>query len=73
MSGRIYLIDTREGGDGWTVADGLTGGCLSFKTRREAVDFARFVRAYLARWGSIDWDSVPYSMESAPDAGHRYQ
>jgi hypothetical protein len=64
--GRIYLEDTRSGGDGWTVVDSLTSGCMSFDTKRDAEEVASFVRAYLRKWGELNWDSFPFYLNSPP-------
>ena len=50
-------------GDGWTIADYQRGGCVSFTTRAEARDALRFVKAYAAKWGDVDLESFPYSLD----------
>lgn len=50
-------------GDGWTLADYQRGGCVSFTTRAEAREALRFVKAYTARWGDVDLESFPYSLD----------
>lgn len=61
--GRFYLVDTRDGGDGWTLADDFDGSCVSFGTKSEAEDAARFARAYVKRHGDIDLQSFPFRLD----------
>lgn len=61
--GRFYLVDTRDGGDGWTLADDLDGSCVSFDTKAAADDAARFARRYVKRHGDIDLQSFPFQMD----------
>lgn len=53
--------------DGWTLADYETFMCVSFETKREAEEAAKFARAYVRRWGGIDLGSFPYSLDEAWD------
>jgi hypothetical protein len=63
VRGRFYV---ERDLDGWTVVDADTTGCLSWDTKKEAEDMARFARAYVRKWGSIDFQSFPYSLDEKP-------
>lgn len=68
--GRFYLVDTREGGDGWTLADDLDGSCVSFANRAQAEAAAGFARAYVRRHGDIDLQAFPYRLTSPLSYAH---
>jgi hypothetical protein len=62
VRGRFYI----ERVDGWTVVDSAPhadGGCLSWDTKREAEGAARFAREYVRKWGDIDFQSFPMSLD----------
>jgi hypothetical protein len=66
VRGRFYILRDE---DGWTVVDSAEhadGGCLSFETRREAEGAATFARAYVRKWGDVDFQSFPYSLDDEP-------
>jgi hypothetical protein len=65
VRGRFYV---QRDEDGWTVVDSATTGCLSWPTKKEAQDAAAFARAYVKRWGDIDFQTFPYHIEQ-PFAG----
>jgi hypothetical protein len=65
VRGRFYI---ERDCDGWTVVDSDSGGCLSWNTKREAEEAARFARAYVRRWGRIDFQSLPLSLDEVPNS-----
>lgn len=61
VRGRFYLDDSCEGG--WQVVDTKNGGTIGHGSRRWAERVARFARAYTRKWGDIDFQSFPYSLD----------
>jgi hypothetical protein len=59
---RLWINDDRPH-DGWTLADGETGECVSFETREQARAALRFAKEYVARHGGINLDGFPYSID----------
>lgn len=53
-----------DGRQWWDLVDTLDGYCVTFFTRVEAEDAAKFARAYVKKWGDIDLGSFPYSLDT---------
>lgn len=63
VHGRFYI---QHDDDGWTVVDSDTGSCLSWDTRAEAEQAAKFARDYVRKWGRIDFQCFPLSLDEPP-------
>ena len=68
VRGRFYI--TQE--DGWTVVDDTCGACISFETKREALSFATFIRAYVRKHGDVSLYSAPHSLDQPLTADQVY-
>jgi hypothetical protein len=65
--GRFYLeLDDDKV---WNVIDDLEGLTVGFDTKREALEAAKFARAYVRKWGGINFAAFPYGMDQAPVEG----
>lgn len=62
--GRFYI---EHNDDGWCVVDSYHGLVLANDTRREAEQMATFSRAYVRKWGDINFDSFPFSVNEPLD------
>lgn len=60
VRGRIEVTLT---GDGWTVVDNFDSYLVGCKNKTQALDVARFARAYIREHGDIYFGSFPYSID----------
>jgi hypothetical protein len=60
IRGRFYVEHDR---DGYTLVDALYGSCVSFESMRQAQRNATFARAYVRKWGEINVQSFPYTLD----------
>ncbi len=65
LRGRFYLDDSSE--DGWQVVDSKWHGTIGHGAKTWAEGVARFARQYVTRWGDINFQKFPYSLETPLD------
>lgn len=52
--------------DGWCVLDHQHSSVMCGDTRREAEAEAKFCRAYVKKWGDINFNSYPWDLNESP-------
>lgn len=67
---RGRFIVNRDMDGGWLVLDDLEGLIIETATKAGALDLAQFARAYVRRWGCIDFASFPYILDQPPSVGY---
>lgn len=62
----IVVPPLERDGDGWTVSESIAGTCVSFPTRKTALEMVKFYRSYVRRWGFVNLASAPMYESDTP-------
>lgn len=62
VRGRIEVLPSENIPGGWMVVDNLDGYLVDFYNYSQAIDAARFARAYIRKHGDIYFGSFPYTL-----------
>jgi len=60
---RTARFTVERAAEGYDLVDWAYGTVLGFERRYEAVEMRRFAKAYVKRWGDIDLESAPYTLD----------